>query len=128
MYDIFGSKSIYFVASITLKLRLGFSHLHCLEFFYLTSKRGISANMSDEEEGGSQRAKKDSQHKEIQVCRSWMHISHDPIVGAQQKKSKLWERIEDRFKASMFQNFGLPIDPVEKVNSSFLLISYTCIL
>ena len=52
--------------------------------------------MSDEEEGGSRRAENYSQHEEIQVCRSWMHISQDPIVGAQQKKSKFWERIEDQ--------------------------------
>ncbi len=84
--------------------------------------------MSDEEEGGSRRAENYTQHEEIQVCRSWMHISQDPIVGAQQKKSKFWERIEDHFKASMFQNFGVPILPRGKGKSIFLLNSYTCIL
>jgi len=45
--------------------------------------------MLEEEEGGSRRAKRFSQHEEIQLCRSWMHISQDPIVGAQQKKIKI---------------------------------------
>ena len=40
--------------------------------------------MSDKEEGGSRRAENYSQNEEIQVSRSWMHINHDPIVGADQ--------------------------------------------
>ena len=66
--------------------------------------------MSDEEEGGSRRAENYSQQEEIHVCQSWMHISQDPIVGAQQKKSKIWERIED---------FGVPILPRGKGKSIF---------
>ena len=42
--------------------------------------------MSGEEEGGPWKAGNYSKNEEIQVCRSWMHINHDLIVGAQQKK------------------------------------------
>lgn len=75
--------------------------------------------MSDEEEGGSRRAKNYSQDEEIQVCRSWMHISQDPIVGVQQNKTKFWERIEDDFKKAMFKTHGVPIQPRGKGKSIF---------
>lgn len=84
--------------------------------------------MLEEEEGGFQRAKNFSQHEEIQLCRSWMHISQDPIVGAQQKKSKFWERIEYHFKAAMFQNFGVPIQPRGKGIHLFCLFIYIRVL
>jgi hypothetical protein len=54
--------------------------------FIQRSKKGFGVNMSDEEEGGSWRAENYSQNEDIQVCRSWMHINQNPIVGAQQKK------------------------------------------
>ena len=37
------------------------------------------------------------------------------------KKSKFWERIEDHFKASLFQNFGVPIQSHEKGKSIYLV-------
>ena len=78
-------------------------------------------NKSDKEEGRSRRAENYSQNEEIQVCRSWMHINHDPIVGSQQKKSKFWDMIEDYFKAAMFQNFGVPIQLCGKYKSIYLV-------
>ena len=46
-----------------------------------------------------------------------MHINQDPIVGAQEKKSKFWKRIADHFKAAIFENFEMPIQPHEKGKS-----------
>ena len=85
--------------------------------------------MLEGEEGGSRRAENFSQHEEIQVCRSWMHICQDPIIGAQQKKSKFWERIENHFKVAMFQNFRVPIQPLGKgIHLSCLFYIYTYIV
>ena len=81
--------------------------------------------MLEDEEGGSQRVENFSLHEELQLCRSWMHISQDPIVGAQQKKLKFCERIEDHFKSAMFQNFGVPIQPRKiGIHLSYLFYIY----
>ena len=49
------------------------------------------------EEGTSRRAENYSTNDEIQLCRSWMHISQDAIVGTQQKVAKFWERIHAHY-------------------------------
>ena len=45
-----------------------------------------------------------------------MHINQDPIVGAQEKKSKFWKRIADHFKAAMFEILECQFNPMKKVN------------
>ena len=120
MYDIFGSKSMFFFASNTFELHLEFSHLHCLEFYFKLAI-DVLASTCKKTKGGSRRAENYSQHEEIYICRSWMHISQDPIVGIQHKKSKFCDRIENHFKAAMFKKFGVSIQHRGKGVSIYLV-------
>lgn len=35
--------------------------------------------------------------EEKQLCKSFLHILHDPIVGIGQKNAKFWERVEAHY-------------------------------
>ena len=56
-------------------------------------------NMGDK--GISKRAENYSNNDEIQLCRSWMHISQDPIVGTGQQKGRFWERILQHYTKAL---------------------------
>ena len=45
-----------------------------------------------------------------------MLVNQYPIVGPHYKKSKFWNKIEDHFEVTMFQNLECPFNIMEKVN------------
>ena len=53
------------------------------------------------DEGTSRRSENYSINDEIQLCHSWMHISQDPIVGAQQRVGKFWEQIKNHYMVAI---------------------------
>ena len=43
--------------------------------------------------------------EDVQLTKSWLHVSQDPIVGCEQKAGKFWERVSEHFKEhSPFEN------------------------
>jgi len=53
------------------------------------------------DEGTSRRSENYTTTDEIQLCHSWMHVSQDPIVGAQQRIAKFWNRIQVHYTAGI---------------------------
>jgi len=47
--------------------------------------------------GSSKRGSNYSNLEDIQLCKSWIHISNDPIIGNDQPGKTYWERIANDF-------------------------------
>ena len=44
--------------------------------------------------------------EDVQLCKSWLNISTDPIVGNEQRASLLWDRIKENYDNQLRDNFG----------------------
>ena len=42
-----------------------------------------------------------NQTEDVQLCRAWVHISHDPVVGTDQKADVFWKRVLENFELLM---------------------------
>jgi hypothetical protein len=70
--------------------------------------------MSDKEEGGFRRAENYSQYEEIQVVEVGCTLARIRLWEHNKRNQNL-EKIEDRIKTAMFQNFEVPIQPLFKI-------------
>jgi len=60
--------------------------------------------------GPSKRGSNYSAVEDVQLCKSWIHISNDPIIGNDQSGKTYWERIANDFHMNRdFESIGLPI-------------------
>ena len=51
--------------------------------------------------GASKRGSNYTSLEDIQLCKSWIHISNDPIIGNDQAGKTYWERIANDFHRNM---------------------------
>ena len=62
------------------------------------------------EAGPSKRGSNYSAVEDVQLCKSWIHISNDPIIGNDQSGKTYWERIANDFHMNRdFESIGPPI-------------------
>ena len=44
------------------------------------------------------------EEEESQLCKSWLHVAEDPLVGNQQRADRFWERVKEHFRANLVTN------------------------
>jgi hypothetical protein len=43
--------------------------------------------------------------EDVELCKSWVEISEDPVTGKEQKNTKFWERITENYHKKLDKNF-----------------------
>ena len=69
--------------------------------------------MAEEDAGKTKKGKNFSAEEERLLCRSFLHVSHDPIVGNGQCSTAFWERITKHF--NQVKPRGSPLQPARSL-------------
>ncbi|EHS62909.1 uncharacterized protein PGTG_22735 [Puccinia graminis f. sp. tritici CRL 75-36-700-3] len=65
------------------------------------SQTTVGASQTEVEEVGTKRSASYSENEDVQLCRSWIVISEDPLVGTHQDGTTFWKRVHHSYSKNL---------------------------
>ncbi|EHS63180.1 uncharacterized protein PGTG_20763 [Puccinia graminis f. sp. tritici CRL 75-36-700-3] len=65
------------------------------------SQTTVGASQTEVEEVGTKRSASYSENEDVQLCRSWIAISEDPLVGTHQDGTTFWKRVHHSYSRNL---------------------------